>query len=293
MRPRAVRHGAQPARPQAVCEAPPAVGGRLRLHRLTFLGLLLCALVLAVGCGPDRGTREAGPEGVRFYGYEVVNTYPHDPDAYTQGLYYEDGYFYESTGLFGHSTLRKVVPETGEVVKILELPSAYFGEGITVRNDTIYQLTYRNNVAFTYVELDTFALVGSFPYAFHGWGLTHDDTSLISSNGTTWLFHLNPRTFEEISRIGVTVEGRLQSAMNEMEYIGDRIYANIYQEDSIAIIVPETGVVEAWLNLDGLRDSIPSGGVLNGIAWDPDGSRLFVTGKNWPALFEIRVKPLD
>jgi glutamine cyclotransferase len=265
----------------------------LRRRVTTLMALLLCAPLCSVDCAGQGGEGEAGPEGIPVYGCEVVNTYPHDPEAYTQGLYYKDGFLYESTGLQGHSTLRKVTPETGEVVKIHNLPYAYFGEGITVRNDTIYQLTYRNYVAFTYVELDTFALVDSFPYVFHGWGLTHDDSSLISSNGTTWLFHLNPRTFEEISRVGVTADGGLQSSMNEMEYVGDRIYANIYGRDSIAIIVPRTGVVEAWLNLEGLRDSIPSGGVLNGIAYDPAGSRLFVTGKNWPALFEIRMRPPD
>jgi glutamine cyclotransferase len=240
------------------------------------------------GGGPD-----APLDSVPVYGYELINTYYHDPDAFTQGLYYMDGYLYESTGLLGHSTVRKVIPETGSIVKIHHMHDSYYGEGLTVRNDTIHQLTYRNLVALTYVELDTFALVDSFPYAFYGWGLTHDDTSLISSNGSSRLFHLDPQTYEEIRRFSVTVDGELQSAMNEMEYIQDRIYANIYGIDSIAIIVPQTGVVDGWLNLAGLRDSISSGGVLNGIAWDPDNYRLFVTGKKWPRMFEIRVEPVN
>jgi len=254
--------------------------------------LIICALQGAMaGCG-RAGDPESTLDGVPVYGYEVINAYPHDPDAFTQGLYYKDGYLYESTGLFGHSTLRKVRPETGEVVKILRLPGTHFGEGLTVRNDTIYQLTYKNLAALTYVERDDFVLIDSLPYALHGWGLTHDDTSLISSDGSDWLFHLDPRTYGEVSRFHVTADGVSQWYMNEMEYIEGRIYANIYGKDLIAIIVPGTGIVEGWLNLEGLRDSISSGGVLNGIAWDPDGARLFVTGKKWPAVFEIGVEPV-
>jgi glutamine cyclotransferase len=256
--------------------------------------LFFCVSLLVFACaGPGAGESGFPHEDVPVYGYELVNTYPHDPAAYTQGLCYRGGYLYESTGLAGHSTLRKVIPETGAVVKIYRLPDAYFGEGLTVRNDTIYQLTYRNHSAFTYVEHDTFALVDSFPYALMGWGLTHDDTSLISSDGSDCLFHLSPQTYEEVSRFDVTVEGRPQPLINEMEMIGGRIYANILGLDSVAIIVPETGTVEGWLNLEGLRDLIATGGVLNGIAWDPDNSRLFVTGKNWPHLFEVQAESLE
>jgi glutamine cyclotransferase len=255
-----------------------------------FFCVCVCALT---GAGGGTAGSKAPLDGIPVYDYVVVNEYPHDSDAYTQGLYYKDGYLYEGTGAYGQSTLRKVIPETGNVVKIHHLPGTYFGEGITVRNDTIHQLTYHNYVALTYVELDTFALVDSFPYAFAGWGLTHDDTSLISSDGTSRLFHLNPQTYEEIRRFIVTADGVNLSALNEMELIQGRIWANIYGKDSVAVIVPETGVVESWINLAGLRDSISWGGVLNGIAFDSENFRLFVTGKRWPTMFEVWVDAVN
>lgn len=263
--------------------------------RRTSLVILSCyALLCALsGEGLAAGNQDVPLDSIPVYGYEVINSYPHDSGAFTQGLYYKDGYLYESTGLLAQSTVRKVIPETGEVVKIHHLPDAYYGEGLTVRNDTIYQLTYRNFTAFSYVELDTFAMVDSFPYALIGWGLTHDDTSLISSNGSPRLYHLNPQTYEEIWHFNVTAGGEPQPSLNEMEMIRGRIYANLFGSDSIAIIVPETGVVEGWIDLGGLRDSITTGSVLNGIAWDEANSRLFVTGKKWSHMFHIRVEPLD
>ena len=250
----------------------------------------LCALVSACqDTGPDSGGARYSPP---TYGYEVVNTYPHDPEAYTQGLYYKGGYLYESTGLLGQSTLRKADLETGKVVKMFHLPDSHFGEGMTIRGDTLYQLTYRNLAAFTYVERDEFVLVDSLPYSLHGWGLTHCGDRLIASDGTSWLTYLEPHTYKETGRFSVTAAGEPQRLLNEMEYIEGRIYANIYGQDLIAVIAPGSGEVEAWLDLRGLRDSIPSGGVLNGIAWDEGGRRLFVTGKNWPAVFEIAVDPL-
>ena len=252
--------------------------------------LLFCAsLCLLAATGEGTARSDAPLDSVPVYGYTVINTYPHDPDAFTQGLYYKDGYLYEGTGIYGESTLRKVIPETGEVVKIHDLPPAYFGEGITIRNDVIHQLTWRNYTIFRYVELDTFAFVDSFPYVYTGWGLTHDDTSLISSSGGARLYHLDPETYEELSFVSVTVDGSLFGGMNEMELIQGRVWANIYGLDSIAVIVPETGVVESWVNLAGLRDSITWGGVLNGIAFDSENFRLFVTGKKWPAMFEVWV----
>ena len=256
--------------------------------------LIFCTVFLAMGgTSGGEGTGDARLDGVPVYGYVHVHSYYHDPYAFTQGLYYKDGYLYEGTGIIGRSTLRKVIPETGEIVKISDLPAGYYGEGITVRGDTIHQITYTNYSAFTWIEEDTFAFVDSFPYAFRGWGLTHDDTSLISTDGSHRLYHLNPQTYEEISRLNVTLEGALMGAMNEMEYIQGRIWANIYGKDSIAIIVPETGAVESWVDLHGLRDSISTGNVLNGIAWDPDNFRLFVTGKLWPLMFEVWVDAIN
>lgn len=256
----------------------------MNLRAVTALLLLLATSLVLAG---------ASAASLPVYDYEIIDTYSHDPEAFTQGLFFKDGYLYESTGLLTHSTVRKVIPETGAIVKIHYMPDSYFGEGLTIRNDTIHQLTYQNLVALTYVELDTFALVDSFPYPRYGWGLTHDDTSLIASNGTSRMWHLNPLNYEDLSYFSVTAEGQLRSGINEMEYIQGKIYANIYGIDSIAVIVPETGVVEGWINLSGLRDSITSGGVLNGIAWDAETSRLFVTGKKWPNMFAIRVDVLN
>lgn len=262
---------------------------------IRFLVILSCCVPAWAIAVWGLGSRDfnARLASIPVYGYEVVAAYPHDTDAFTQGLYYKDGFLYESTGLTGHSTVRKVVPETGEVVKIHYMPDVFFGEGLTIRDDAIHQITYRNYTAFTYVELDTFAVVDSLHYALTGWGLTHDDTSLIASDGSYRLYHLDPQTYEEIRRLDVTAGGELQRYMNEMEMIQGSIYANIYGSDMVAIIVPETGVIEGWLDLEGLRDSITTGSVLNGIAWDPDNSRLFVTGKNWSHLFHIRVEPIN
>lgn len=267
-------------------------------HRIAFallsFAIVSCCVAIWAMAVWGLGARHFKPHlgSLPVYGYEVIAAYPHDTDAFTQGLYYRDGYLYESTGLTGHSTVRKVVPETGEVVKIHYMADDYFGEGLTMRGDSIYQLTYRNHAAFTYVELDTFAVVDSLPYPLEGWGLTHDDTSLIASDGSYRLYHLDPQIYEEIRRFNVTAGGELQRYMNEMETIQGRIYANIFMSDMVAIIVPETGIIEGWLDLGGLRDSITTGSVLNGIAWDPDNSRLFVTGKDWSHLFHIRVEPI-
>jgi glutamine cyclotransferase len=230
------------------------------------------------------------------YGYDLINTFPHDPNAFTQGLSYSDDFLYEGTGLYGGSSLRKVVLETGEVLLRHNLASVYFGEGVTVRNDTIFQLTWLNHVGFVYVETDSFELIDSFSYPTAGWGLTHDDTSLIMSDGTDLLYRLDPHTFEEVGRIQVTAGGAPVYQLNELELIRGRVYANILDSDSIAVIEPTTGEVVAWVNLTGIlppETFAQTPGPLNGIAFDPDGVRLFVTGKRWPSVFEIYTDPLD
>ena len=253
----------------------------------------LCALPVQVGGGdiPVEGPQVVSG-GIPVYGYDLINTFPHDPNAFTQGLVYHDGFLYEGTGLYGGSSLRKVVLETGEVVKRRNLSSAYFGEGVTVRRDTVYQLTWQDHIGFVYEELEDFELVDTFAYPTQGWGLTHDDTSLIMSDGSDKLYHLDPYTYEEIGRVYVTAEGAPVYDLNELELIRGRIYANIWYSDSIAVIDPHSGEVLAWLDLTGILPG-PSPGVLNGIAFDPDSVRLFVTGKKWPSLFEIWVDPLD
>jgi glutaminyl-peptide cyclotransferase len=226
------------------------------------------------------------------YGYEVVHVYPHDDGAFTQGLIFGNGFFYEGTGLYGESSLRKVEVETGIVLKRHDLPEEYFGEGITALRDTIYQLTWKDSLGFAYTEGDTFELIETFPYSWHGWGLTHDGTHLIASDGTSTIRFLDPGTRDEVYQIQVHDDGEPVAFLNELEYIQGRIYSNIIYLDRIAVIEPSSGVVEAWLDLGGLRDSVsshPSADALNGIAFEPEETRLFVTGKRWPKLFEIDV----
>lgn len=227
--------------------------------------------------------------------YEVVNTYPHDPQAFTQGLIYHDGYLYESTGLYGESTLRKVALETGEVLQQVDLPPNYFGEGLTLWEDQLLQLTWREGTGFIY-NLKDFSQLGRFTYMTEGWGLTHDGTRLIMSDGSASLYFLDPGDFQVIGSVVVTYQGQAIQHLNELEYINGMVYANIWLTDDIVRIDPATGEVIGWIALSGiLPDDLrtPTTDVLNGIAYDPAGDRLFVTGKNWPHLFEIRLVPVD
>jgi hypothetical protein len=181
------------------------------------------------------------------------------------------------------------------VLERYDVPPPYFGEGITALRDTIYQLTWTTHVGFAYVETDSFELVDTYPYPWEGWGLTHDGTRLIASDGSSTLRYLDPTTQQQLSQISVHDEGSPVNLLNELEYVGGWIYANVYFSDVIAVIHPVTGAVESWLDLGGLRDSVSIGssaGVLNGIAFEPDDGRLFVTGKRWARLFEIDVEPL-
>ncbi len=234
-------------------------------------------------------------DSIPVYDYAIVNTYPHDPSAFTQGLIYENGYLYEGTGLYGASSLRKVELTTGEVIKIFHLPQMYFGEGITMYRDTILQLTWREHIGFVYEEHDVFHLVDSFSYPTEGWGLTHNDTFLIMSDGTPTLYFLDPVTYDEVYTIDVTVNGAPLTNINELEFIQGMVYANIWFHDSVAIIDPGDGVTVGWVNLKGILgdgDGVTQN-VLNGIAFDPNDARLFVTGKLWPELFEIEIEPVD
>lgn len=223
------------------------------------------------------------------YTFNIVNTYPHDDNAFTQGLIFENGVLYESTGLYGHSSLRRVDLETGNTLQLHTLPEDVFGEGITIFNDKIIQLTWKNHIGFVY-EKDTFQLLQNFEYPTEGWGITHNGTSLIMSIGNSTLFFLDPETFTVIDQIEVYDQTPVEN-LNELEYIEGEIYANIWQEKKIAIINPNTGKVTGWINLENID---PSGneynrGVLNGIAYDSKENRLFVTGKNWSKIFEINL----
>ena len=237
------------------------------------------------------GPRATATPRTPVYGYTVVNTYPHDPQAFTQGLIVRDGVLYESTGLNGQSSVRKVRLETGEVLQRINVDGRYFAEGMTDWGNRLVQLTYTTKVGFVY-DLTTFALQRTFDYTGQGWGLTHDAKRLIMSDGTPALRFLDPETLRETGRVTVREGGRPIENLNELEWIKGEIYANVWLTERIAIIAPDTGRVTAWLDLTGIRGPVRSGAddVLNGIAYDAARDRLFVTGKFWSRLYEIRIK---
>jgi glutaminyl-peptide cyclotransferase len=224
------------------------------------------------------------------YGYQIVRVYPHDPKAFTQGLQYVDGVFYEGTGQVGQSSIRKVEVDTGKVLQRRDLPAPHFGEGITVWNHDLIELTWQTHVAFVY-DRETFEPKKQFKYPGEGWGLTHDGTNLIMSDGTSDLRVLDPVTFVEKRRIKVTAGGAPLRELNEVEFVKGEIFANIWQTDYVARISPETGNVTGYIDLRGLLSPADRArtDVLNGIAYDAEHDRLFVTGKWWPKLFEIKL----
>jgi glutamine cyclotransferase len=220
----------------------------------------------------------------------VVKSYPHDPHAFTQGLEFFDGYLYESTGRQRQSTLRQTVVETGRVVKSVRLPDESFGEGLTIFHGKIYQLTWLEKIGFIY-DLRTFRKLGKFSYGTEGWGLTHDDASLILSDGTNRLQYIDPASFRVTKTLEVSAGSEAVTNLNELEFIRGEIWANVWHSDRIARIDPKSGQVTAWVDLTAITEKDPheQEDVLNGIAWDPGRQRLFVTGKNWSKLFEIKV----
>jgi glutaminyl-peptide cyclotransferase len=221
----------------------------------------------------------------------VVKSYPHDPHAFTQGLEFFDGYLYESTGRQKQSTLRKVVIATGKVVQSVRLPDTTFGEGLTIFHGKIYQLTWLDKTGFIY-DLQTFRKLGNFSYNTEGWGLTHDDVSLILSDGTNRLQYIDPNSFQVTKTLEVFAGPEAVTNLNELEFIRGEIWANIWHSNRIARIDPKSGQVTAWIDLAAIakRDAHEQEDVLNGIAWDPGRQRLFVTGKDWSKLYEIVVK---
>jgi glutaminyl-peptide cyclotransferase len=229
---------------------------------------------------------------VPVYGYDIVHTYPHDTSAFTEGLFYLDGYLYESTGLEEHSSIRKVRLETGEVVQKRDVPSQYFGEGIVNWKDHLISLTWRSQVGFVY-DLRSFHPQRRFTYEGEGWALTQDGARIFMSDGTPQIRVLNPQTLLPTGQISVTLDGKPVSNINELEWVKGEIYANVWQTNWIVRIDPHDGHVAGAINMAGLLapSDIVRGqtDVLNGIAYDAKHDRLFVTGKNWPKLFEIRV----
>lgn len=266
--------------------------GRVRRVRLAFTVFLAATISLSGMLFLFLPWQEA-TSGPQVYGYKIVNTYPHDPSAFTQGLIYEGGYLYEGTGLYGKSTLRKVELKTGKVLKLLPLPAGYFGEGITSWKGNLIQLTWREGKGFVY-EKESFRLLREFSYSTEGWGITHDDMHLIMSDGSASLYFLDPGSFAQVRKMEVRDRGKPLGGLNELEYVKGKIYANIWSSTHIAIISPQNGRVEGWIDLTGLSGSINHSqkiDVLNGIAYDRDKDRLFITGKFWPGLFELKLIP--
>lgn len=233
------------------------------------------------------------PSGVPVYGYKVVRVFPHDPNAYTQGLVYYNGFLYEGTGINGSSSLRKLKLETGEVLQKVDLPQQYFGEGITIFKKKILQLTWKAEKGFIY-DLDDFHSLGEFPYPGEGWGLTTNDGEVFLSDGTAEIRVLDGNTLKEKRRITVRDGSTPITQLNELEFVRGEIFANVWQTDRIARISPKTGKVVGWIDLSGILSIVyrrDVEAVLNGIAWDAAGNRLFVTGKLWPSIFQIELVP--
>jgi glutaminyl-peptide cyclotransferase len=290
--------------------------------KMRLYGLILTAVV-AFACGEkpatnnmtsvnnsNAGNTKPASSSAPVYTYEIVNTFKHDPKAFTQGLVYHNGFFYESTGEYGESSLRKVEPQTGKVLQKKELAEDYFGEGMTILNGKIYQITWQENTAFVY-DVNNFKLLREIKYQGSGWGLTNDGTNLIMSDGTHVLKFLDPETFNVVRTVTVKKEdGKPVYHLNELEFVKDEVWANIWHSEQaatnnehgylpnigkpnyIARIDPQTGSVVGWIDLANISPEDAGGeNTLNGIAFDAATERIFVTGKNWKNLFEIKLKP--
>jgi len=247
------------------------------------------ALLLLTTC-PFLAAQTSKPQQ---YSYTVVNVFPHDKSAFTQGLAYRNGFLYEGTGIKGKSSLRKVSLESGKVVQQVDLGSEYFGEGITLLKDKVFQLTWESKTGFIY-DLNTFHLLQKFSYSGEGWGLTADGRELFLSDGTSEIRVLDSETLKEKRRIKVHDGSSKVEQLNELEFVEGQIFANVWHSSRVARISPDTGEVVGWIDLTGLPSTVyrlEPEAVLNGIAYDPIQKRLFVTGKLWPSVFEIKLSP--
>jgi glutamine cyclotransferase len=266
------------------------------------VGLVLVTVVVLLGLSSMRSTSGVMPNGptgpassdgrARQIAYEVVNSYPHDSTSFTQGLLWRDGGFYESTGMYGHSKLRRLEFQSGKVLKEVSLADDLFGEGLALVDTRLIQLTWTTQRGFVY-DIQSFKVLEEFRYDTEGWGLTYDGTNLILSDGGSDLFYLDPHSFKVVKRLAVTMNGTPIRELNELEFIEGEIWANVWQTDLILRIDPSTGHVTSFLNMKALlapSDRTGMEDVLNGIAYDAVKKRIFVTGKRWPRIFEIKIK---
>jgi glutaminyl-peptide cyclotransferase len=266
---------------------------KIHITQIVFVSMVLAACIgIAIFAFSQINNTPESNVFAQNYSYSIVQVYPHDTSAFTEGLVFVNGSLYESTGLYGDSTLRQVDLLSGEVLQKIFLDDSYFGEGMTVVDDKIVQLTWQEHIAFIY-DRASFKLIGNFTYSTEGWGLTFDGTKLIMSDGSNTLSFIDPSTFQKTGQVQVRDGNTSVSNLNELEYVNGDVYANVFLEQKIAVINPQTGQVKAWINLSGIQDltSFHSEMVLNGIAYDAHNKRLFVTGKDWPHLFEIKLVP--
>lgn len=265
----------------------------MRVTRILLILALSLASLQCNGTSTNAPAKDpAANTPVSTFGYQVVNIWPHDPRAFTQGLVFLDGKLIESTGQVGFSSLRSVELQTGKVLKKVDIPEPFFAEGAALLNNKIYQLTWQDQRGFIY-DAQTLEKIGDFTYSGEGWGLATDGRSLLLSDGSNRIRFLDPDSFRVTKTIAVTDGKTPINELNELEYVNGEIYANIWHDDRIAVIDPENGRVKAWIDLSGLLqpgDVTDPEAVLNGIAFDQTGDRLFVTGKLWPRLFEIKIK---
>ena len=265
----------------------------MNLIRSLFRRWAPAALILILGAATGQAAADS-PTSVDLprYTYEVIHTFPHDPAAFTQGLVYLNGALYETTGLNGRSSLRKVALESGQVLQKADLSPDFFGEGMTILGDRIFQITWKNQKGFVY-DLATFAVQKEFTYAGEGWGLTTDGKALIMSDGTNQIRFIDPDTFQVLRTINVLYRGQPLTDLNELEYIKGEIFANVWRTNLVVRIDPTTGDLLGVIDFSrllGPGDYGPDTDVLNGIAYDAAGDRLFVTGKDWPKLFEVQLR---
>ncbi len=279
----------------AALPEPPRTPGRRVILKTMRRALLACSLLASslLLLSPIAAVSSNAQSPTPVYGYTVVATYPHATSSYTEGFFYLNGRFYEGTGLKGHSQVLVTDPATGRVLQQVDLPPEYFGEGIVNWGPNLYEWTWQSNIGFVY-DRATLRRIATFTYSGEGWGMTRDATNIITSDGTATLRFRDPKDFHVVRSIVVTDQGEPVNELNELEYIHGQIYANVWHSNRIARVSPINGHVLSWIDLTGILPSVErldDEAVLNGIAYDSQHDRLFVTGKEWPTIFQIKLVP--